>query len=79
MSQVKCSCSAQGCFSSVKPALRIWGDVLYLDNYTMLFASLSIDTFVFFPSIFVSEIVYFIHQIVEVYGIRFRSEIISSS
>ena len=48
MSQVKCSCSARGCFFLVKPALRLYGDVLYLDNYTMLFASLSIDTFVFF-------------------------------
>jgi len=52
----------------------LWGfseDVLYLDNYTMLFCSfeywyICVLHSIFFVEIFVSEIIYFIHQIVMV-------------
>ena len=48
----------------------LWGlseDVLYLDNYAVLFCFLSIDMFVFFTRHslrYFSELRYFIHQIV---------------
>ena len=67
----------------------LWGlseDVLYLDNYAMLFCFLSLDMFVFFTryslrylslKLDISSIKLLL--LYKVYGIRFRSEIIHSS
>ena len=67
----------------------LWGlseDVLYLDNYAMLFCFLSVDMFVFFTryslrylslKLDISSIKLLLFY--KVYGIRFRSEIIHSS
>ena len=67
----------------------LWGlseDVLYLDDYAMLFCFLSVDMFVFFAryslrylslKLDISSIKFLL--LYKVYGIRFRSEIVHSS
>ena len=72
MSQVKYSCWTRDCFSSVKFALKpkFSEDVLYiyLDDYAMLFCFFTYwyvcVLYSIFFEIFVSEVRYFIHEIV---------------